>query len=130
MSKIEIYKKQREIAQRIKYNYLNACGLMVRDGIEIRNSNNDKATIYYKFGGLCDGNWSEIKLYLHLSHGFHGSSSGYSDTCEDTGKYVAQVLNSMGQTILQKAVELAEADVEKARQEAEYEARLVLQEIS
>lgn len=127
MSKIEIYKEKTAIAKRIKSHYLNAAGLKIVDGKETRDSNNDKHRIMFHFDGLLE-NWGEIKLRLHLSHGYYGSSSGYSDTCKDTGKYVAIVLNGMGQMILERAVELAKADAEQARLDAEQEARMVLQQ--
>ena len=130
MSKIEIYNQSRQISQRVKQHYLDASGLKIVDGNIIRNENNDKHHIYCVFRELSKADWNDIILDLRLSHGYYGSSSGYSDTCEDTGKYVAQAITIMGTLILKQASQLAENDTEKARLEAENEAKMVLQETS
>ena len=103
-------------------------GVKIIDGKEVTDSDNDKHRIYCKFVKLNEIYWNEIELHLHLSHGYYGSSSGYSDTSKEMGEYVARVITSIGQMILQKAVQLAEADTEKARKDAEEEAKMVLQQ--
>lgn len=120
MSKIEAYKAAASIANQVADNVSKALG---RD-----SSINDKHSAYASFKGLDNANWGEIKLGVHLSYGYYGSSSGYRATSENLGRYLAKAVSKHMPMLLDECAAMADDDAEKARKEATDEARSVLVE--
>lgn len=120
MSKIDEYKKIKNIAQQVKTNYLGAHGL--------DSDNNDKHHVLASFW-KCMDDWNDAAIVIHASYGYYGSSSGYSAMDEKTAEYITKALNNNLSKIFKEAVELAEKDVEKARLAAKEEAEQVLGEV-
>lgn len=127
MSKIDNFNRSAEIYNRVKNNLLNATGRYSNGEHDVCN---DKAMLTVYYHETHSSNWNEARLFLHASHGYYGSSSGYSDMDKDTAKYFVKALNKHMREIADEAIELAKADMEKARQEAKSEAELVLREIT
>ena len=120
MTKIEAFKQAKFIADKIK---------RAVDCILCRNSpQNDKGHMTVHFTGLAPGDWSPMQFQVHASHGYYGSSSGYSDTSDELGQYFAKAIEAHRVTLLDFAAKLAADDAEKARKAAEDEARAVLTE--
>jgi hypothetical protein len=124
MSKIDDYKNQSKITNGVKENLNLAMGYYV-DGSKL-NSDNDKHSLYFRYIGKHTDNWSDAIFYLHASYGFYGSSSGYSAMDKDVAKYMEKAINQYTRQIAKRAIELAKEDQEKARKEAEDEAKEVL----
>ena len=127
MSKIDEFNKARETYNRVKNNLFNATG---RDGEGNRNEHNDKAVLKIEYYDKHTSSWNDACLILHASHGYYGSSSGYSDMDNATAKYVVKALNNHLREIADEAIEMAKEDMESARKSAENEAKLVLGEIT
>jgi hypothetical protein len=119
MTKIEEYKAAKRIADSIARDV--ACTLG-RD-----SPRNDKHHLYVKFSHLIGGDWSPMCFQIEAHYGYYGSSSGYSATSEELGKYLAKAIYDHRSTLLDHAAKLAAEDAEKARKAAEEEAREVLQ---
>jgi|SRR6185369_12230331 len=120
MTKIETFKLKNANAIQLARNVAQALG---RDSV-----NNDKHSVTASFAGLAKSDWSPIQLSIHMSHGYFGSSSGYSDTSTEMGVYLAKAFTAHAAMLMDFAVTLAQQDAEVARKDAEDEARLVLQE--
>lgn len=120
MTKIEAYKEAKRIAKSVKSS-TNLC--LGRD-----TPNNDKHTFRCYFTGMANESWQPMKLQIHCSYGYYGSSSGYSATSEELGGYLARAIKAHSGLLLDYAAHLAEADCEKLRLAAEAEAREVLGE--
>jgi len=121
MSKIEDYKKAKRIAENVERSINCALGKDRKD--------NDKHYIQISYNGKHTDSWSDAIMYLHASYGYYGCSSGYSAMNENVAKYMTKAINEYLISISNRAIELAKKDTEKARLEAENEAREVLQEI-
>jgi len=118
MSKIEAYKKAKGIAARVEKN---------RDcTFKLDSPRNDKGNFWPQFIN-CKREWSDACIHLHASFGYYGSSSGYSAMDEETGKYLTAAIAKHGRLLFDTAVKMAADDAEKARKEAEEEAKSVLQ---
>lgn len=120
MSKIEAFKNAMVVSGRIASDIQKALG---RD-----SKSNDKHAASCRFAERSSGAWSDIVLSLHLSYGYYGSSSGYSATSDELGRYFAKAVNARMSELLDECVKMAMADVEKLRKEAESEALAVLKE--
>lgn len=127
MSKIDEFNKARETYNRVKNNLFNATRRDREGNIEERN---DKAVLEIRYYGKHTQDWNDACLILHASHGYYGSSSGYSDMDNSTAKYMVKALNNHLREIADEAIEMAKADMESARKAAENEAKLVLGEIT
>jgi hypothetical protein len=126
MSKIDKFKEQKTIYENLKYHLFNATARK-KDGTT--DSNNDKASLYIRYSEKHTPDWQDAILTLHASHGYYGSSSGYSDMDKYIATYMVKALNKHLRQIADEAIELARLDMEKARREAEEEAKEVLQEV-
>lgn len=120
MSKIDKFKEAKFVANTIARNVQCALG---RD-----DSRNDKHNVTVNFTGLAPGDWSEMQFRVHASYGYYGSSSGYSATSTELGKYLATAIEKHAALLLDYAVKLAADDAEQARKAAEDEAKAVLAE--
>jgi hypothetical protein len=120
MTKIEKFKEAKSIATDIANSVAYALG---RDSPE-----NDKHDFTCSFTGILKQQWAPMSFSIGISYGYYGSSSGYSCTSEHLGRYLAMAINAHKATLLDCAAKLAKEDQEKARKEAEAEARSVLQE--
>ena len=126
MSKIDKFNNAKATYGNVKRNIYRATG---KDDDGNIDSNNDKACLYVRYNDRHAGNWNDAILCLHASHGFYGSSSGYSSMDKPTAEYMVMALNKHIKAIAEDAIKFAEADMEKARKSAEDEARLVLLEV-
>lgn len=120
MSKIEKFKEAKSVADKVARNVRCALG---RD-----DSRNDKHDVRARFAGLAPGDWADMQFQVHASYGYYGSSSGYSATSNELGKYLAEAITKHAAMLLDYAVKLAADDAEQARRAAEDEAKAILQE--
>lgn len=90
------------------------------------NPNNDKGQATFYDQQIWD---SDVRLYLHMSYGFYGSSSGYSVGDENIKKYILNVLNSKTKSIISEVIELMKKDIEKAKRECKSEAEEILKSL-
>jgi hypothetical protein len=118
MTKIEKFQQAKFTANRIRVDVAQILG---RD-----TPQNDKHTFTVQFTGLANAQWSPMQFQIHASHGYYGSSSGYSNSSDYLGNYLAQSIQRHASALLEFASKLADDDAEKARKEAEEEARAVL----
>ena len=123
MSKIDDYKKAAWTFQRVMECLYKSTR---RDSKGQYDSRNDKAALRINYYGKHTSDWSDAVLTLHASHGYYGSSSGCSDMDKEVAEYMVKALNNNLQKIANEAIELARVDMEKARKEAEEEAKEVL----
>lgn len=120
MSKIEAFKIATNLAGRIAGDVSRSLG---RD-----SPSNDKHTAVCRFAGISNNSFSPILLSVDLSYGYYGSSSGYSATSEELGRYLAAAITKRMSSLLDECVDAAKVDAEKARKDAEAEAQAVLAE--
>lgn len=120
MSKIEKYKSKLSVARRINQDVVEALG---ED-----SPRNDKHRILVNFLRCANEAWSPMLFSIHASHGYYGSSSGYSNTSDELGRYLARAISEQKVKLFRRAAELAGQDAECARIDAEEEARMVLEE--
>lgn len=120
MSKIEEFHKAKAVADLVARSVRCALG---RD-----DSRNDKHNVTVHFDGLSRGDWSDMQFRMHASYGYYGSSSGYSATSAELGKYLAIAIAKNSALLLDYAVKLAADDAEEARKAAEAEAKAVLEQ--
>ena len=120
MTKIEKFNEAKMIASGVASAVAHCLG---RDSPQ-----NDKHTFACSFDGILKQQWSPMSFSIEASYGYYGSSSGYSCTSENLGRYLAKAITAHKATLLDYAVKLAKEDQEKARKEAEAEAQSVLQE--
>lgn len=119
MTKIENYKRLKGIAVDLAKARDHTLGL--------DSPNNDKHIFLVEFTGIgLRSNWSPMLFSIEAAYGYYGSSSGYSASSKELGAYLARAISRNAKLLLDLAVSLAEADAEKARKEAETEAREVL----
>lgn len=118
MTKIEQYIAAKATASRIEKSAAVSLG---RD-----SPNNDKHEFSCSFIGLANESWQPMKFSVHCSYGYYGSSSGYSASSDDLGRYLARAIEQCAATLLDCAVAMAKADAETVRLAAESEAREVL----
>ena len=95
-----------------------------------RDSQNDKARFSFSFNGLANAPFAPAKIWLDMLHGYYGSSSGYSDTSEETAQYVVSACNALAKEIALKAMDLAQQDLANAQADAQDEALVVLGNVS
>lgn len=74
--------------------------------------------------------WAEAKLYLHMSYGWYGNSSGYSVTDNDASLWILRAFNAMSHEIAERAVAMAKEHIQQVCTEAKLEAEKVLAEVS
>ena len=120
MTKIEEYKKAKVVAAQIASATEHCLG---RDG-----PRNDKHRFSCSFSHIVSQQWTPMCFQIEASYGYYGSSSGYTVTSEELGRYLAKAINLHAATILDCATKLAADDAEKARKAAEDEAKAVLQQ--
>jgi len=119
MTKIEKYQQAKTTASNVARNVAQILG---RD-----TTQNDKHQFTVTFTGLGQGDWSPMQFQIRASHGYYGSSSGYSNSSDYLGQYLAQAIQRHAVALLEFASKLADDDAEKARKDAEDEAKAVLQ---
>lgn len=119
MTKIEKYNQAKFIANTIQRNVAQILG---RDSPQ-----NDKHRFTVTFTGLANSDWSPMQFQIRASHGYYGSSSGYSNSSDELGMYLARSMQRHAVAILEFASKLADDDAEVARKAAEDEAKAVLQ---
>ena len=120
MTKIEEYNKAKSVAAQVASAVEHCLG---RDG-----PRNDKHTFRCSFSHIINQQWTPMCFQIEASYGYYGSSSGYTVTSEELGRYLAKAINLHAATILDCATKLAADDAEKARKAAEDEAKAVLQQ--
>lgn len=86
----------------------------------------DKASIVFSNKAI----WkSDIRLFLHISYGFYGSSSGYSAVSDNIEDYILKVLNLRSNNIINEAIEMMEHDIEISKHECKTEAEEILKDL-
>ena len=120
MTKIEEFKQAKHVAEKIARDVAYTLG---RD-----SPRNDKATFSVSYGGLAREQWTPMQFRIECAYGYYGSSSGYSATSDELGRYLAAAIQKHGPSLLDYAAKMAAEDAEKARKAAEDEARTVLTE--
>lgn len=120
MTKIEAYKEAKAVAHRVAEATKLALG---RDG-----PRNDKHSFRCTFSHIVNQTWTPMCFQIEASYGYYGSSSGYTVTSPELGAYLARAININAATLLDCATKLAAIDAEKARKDAEDEAKAVLQQ--
>lgn len=122
MSKIDIYNKIKQentsSIQQLRY-------VMQQKSDGTPDPHNDKGYMRFYENKVWD---TDMKIFCHASYGYYGSSSGYAVGGENIQKYILQVLNGMDMAIINKAIELMQKDVEKARLESIDEAKAILEQ--
>lgn len=120
MTKLETYQAARHVATQIARSAAVTLG---RD-----SPSNDKHTFSVRFAKILNSPFAPMSFSIGCSYGYYGSSSGYSATSEPLGKYLARAIEQHASLLLDAAAKYAADDAEKARKEAEGEARAVLGE--
>lgn len=123
MSKIDIY---HDINNRNTNSIIDLRHIMRQKEDGTYDVYNDKGGMNFYNKAIWE---SDIKFYCHASYGFYGSSSGYAVGGENIQKYFLQALNSMKETIIKKAIELMQKDIEEARINCIDEAKAILEKI-
>lgn len=118
MTKIQIYQQAAGVAKKVAEAVSQCLG---RD-----DPRNDKASFLCRFSHIGNEQFRPMYFNVHASHGYYGSSSGYSDTSEELGKYLADAINANRAMLLDHAARLAAKDAEDARIDAQDEARAIL----
>jgi len=122
MSKIDTYNKIKQenanSIQQLRY-------VMQQKADGTLDPYNDKGYMHFYDRKVWD---TDMKIFCHASYGYYGSSSGYAVGGENIQKYILQVLNGMEMTIINKAIELMQNDIEKARLESVDEAKAILEQ--
>ena len=120
MTKIETYTAKKAIAERLARDAHLSFGL---------GPHNDKHRAKAEFVDIDEGSqWLQMMIGIKVSPGNYGSSGTYSAMAEDMGQYLAKAITEQMPALLDAAVALARADAETARQDAEAEARAVLED--
>ena len=119
-TKIENYNHAKWVAQKVASAVNVALG---RDG-----PSNDKHSARASFGKLSNAPFAPMGIWVDMAYGYYGSSSGYSATSDEMGRYLVKAINKHMTLLLDEAVAFAAEDAELARKEAEDEARSVLRE--
>jgi hypothetical protein len=96
-----------------------------RDGTP--NPHNDKGYMAFHDHAVWD---SDMKVFIHASYGYYGSSSVYDVGGENIKKYLLKVLNSKGEEIIKEAIELMRKDIETAKKACVDEAKAILTEVT
>lgn len=123
MSKYDEYLKCRDMVARVKASIRRSCGY---DSSGKRDFTNDKATCRFYYKGLANDTFSPAKIWLEMVHGYYGSSSAYSDMDDNVAHYMTKACNAVSSIIAEKALELAQKDLDVAQQAAQQEAQSVL----
>jgi hypothetical protein len=118
MSKIEEFNKAKNVADRVADSVAKCLGLDRTD--------NDKHIARAIFCKITSDPFSPMMLLIDCSYGYYGSSSGYSATSPELGKYLVAAINSRIKELLDDAAGLARADAHRARIAAQEEAKYVL----
>lgn len=118
MSLIECYHMANRVALRIKRDVDQALG---RD-----SADNDKHRVLVTFHGCKNSQWAPMRFEIQASHGYYGSSSGYSNSSPELGTFLAIAIEEHHVALLDRAAALATEAAETARQLATDEAREVL----
>lgn len=124
MSKIDDYKKISALNGRDIGDLNEALGNH-SDGTP--NSNNDKHHIRFNDKRIWD---SDLPLFLHMSYGYYGSSSGYSVGGGNIQGYIEKALNIKAAEIVKTAIDLMEIDILKARKASKAEAEEILRKLN
>ena len=122
MTKIETYKAATTIAERLARDAHRCLG---RDG-----PHNDKHCAKAEFQDIENTRSRRMLIGINLGYGHYGLSAFYSIASYSMGRYMAQAITEQMPALLDAAVALAKADAEAARQDAEAEARAVLEDIA
>ena len=125
MSKIDAYN---EIKRKNQYaiSQLHESQQRKADGSG-RNHNNDKGMLKFYDRQVWD---SDMKIFIHGCYGYYGSSSAYNISSDTIKQYLIKVLNEKEGEIVNRAIELLDEDIEKARLAAENEAKEVLKAVN
>lgn len=124
MSKIEEYRKQSQITNKIISLLKSAQGLK-NDGT--KDPNNDKYDISFHKNQIWD---SDIPVWFHASYGYYGNSSGYTACSPELQPYLIKALNHYKIDIINYIMEAVEDDKHKALIDCKEEAEKILAEIS
>ena len=119
MSKIETYKEKKSITERLARDAHRCLG---RNGPD-----NDKHHATAKFQGIENARSCPMLIAIELGYGYRSTSTVYSSTSREMGKYLAKAITKQMPALLDAVVAMAMADAEAARKDAEDEARAVLQ---
>ena len=126
MSKIDDFQKAKRVVAQVRSNLMKATGRTLTGE---RDHDNDKRHLSIRYSGKHIDDFNAAVLYLGAHYGYYGSSSGYSAMDSNTAIYMVRAINEKIGTLADRAIELAEADAEKARKVAEEEARAVLTQV-
>lgn len=91
------------------------------------NSRNDKNRVNFYSKSLWD---TDLPLFLHMSYGYYGSSSGYSVGGGNIQTYIEKALNIKAKEIVKIAIGLMEDDISKAREKSRAEAEEILRKLN
>lgn len=122
MTLIELYNEAKRSYERLASDRDKILGL--------DSDQNDKHRFQVSFSKLSSDQWGDMIFHVHVSHGYYGSSSGYSDSSELLGKYLAVAIKEQSKSLLDRVVELAKKDMLTAKNNAVNEAKSVLENIS
>ena len=123
MSKIEEYRRQSEVANKIISNLNRAQGFDIHGN---KDPNNDKYIFEFYKQQIWD---SDIPVWLHASYGYYGSSSGYSACSPELQPYLIKALDHYKANIINYIIEAVEHDKHKALLDCKVEAEKILAEI-
>ena len=90
------------------------------------DSHNDKASLCFHETKIWD---TDLVVAFHASHGFYGSSSGYSDCSPEMRPYLVKALNTYIYSVYDMMKQLMAADIAKALLAAEDEAKEIMAKI-
>ena len=121
MGKIDTYNKvKKENESAISDLHLS----LKRDRKGMLDSNNDKGCFRFYDRQVWD---TDMKIYIHSSYGYYGSSSAYSISSPVIKQHILSVLNSKSKEIVEEAISNMQKDIEKARLDCLDEARNILE---
>ena len=124
MSKIEKYREQSKLTDRIIVNLRQAQGL---NKIGNKDPNNDKHTFGFYKHKIWD---ADIPVWLHASYGYYGSSDGYTACIPEMQPYLIKALNHYRKDIINYIMEQVEHDKHMALLHCKEEAEQILEEIN
>ena len=124
MSKIEEYREQSKLTNKITINLNHAQGL---SNIGKPDPNNDKHSIGFYKNKIWD---TDIPLWFHASFGYYGSSDCYTACIPEMQPYLTKALNHYKKDIINYIIEQAEHDQHMALLHCNEEAEQILAQIN
>ena len=124
MSKIEKYREQSDITNKIIVNLNKAQGF---NAIGNEDPNNDKHHIGFHKYQIWN---TDIPIWFHASYGYYGSSASYNAYSPELQPYLIKALNHYKTDIINYVIETVKHDKHMALLDCKEEAEKILKEIS